>query len=183
MDFPGGHAGASLKPGERAVRARVGGQFPRRTRRGLIEAISNKNLASRNSTDFPGGHAGASLKPGRGAARRERRTYFPGGHAGASLKPLHVTRRWRCLQDFPGGHAGASLKPWASTAAFAAARARFPRRTRRGLIEARSSGGCASLSLPGFPRRTRRGLIEAGRGGAGLPRAGRISPADTPGPH
>ena len=61
-DFPGGHAGASLKPGLRRPR-------PRRR------------------THFPGGHAGASLKRGadRHGAGRDRGD-FPGGHAGASLK-------------------------------------------------------------------------------------------------
>ena len=36
--FPGGIAGASLKRGPMARRGRGGGGFPRRNRRGLIEA-------------------------------------------------------------------------------------------------------------------------------------------------
>ena len=37
-DFPGGHAGASLKQRPAVHRGDTGGGFPRRTRRGLIEA-------------------------------------------------------------------------------------------------------------------------------------------------
>ena len=61
---------------------------------------------------------------------------FPGGIAGASLKhDGPQERRARLHHVFPGGIAGASLKPgggWAK-------RKRefgFPRRNRRGLIEA-----------------------------------------------
>ena len=158
--------------------------FPRRTRRGLIEAGPSPRPSARRSADFPGGHAGASLKR---------------PVAGAGARPSGA--------DFPGGHAGASLKHPAGEAAPAQPAGGFPRRTRRGLIEAESHpqggavtnqhfpGGHAGASLkppfglgPGrdlspFPRRTRRGLIEASRpsGRSSGPR--RISPADTPGPH
>ena len=83
----------------------------------------------------------------------------------------------------------------------------FPRRNRRGLIEAGIEGGIclpggvgfpgeiagASLKrIPGggriqssawFPRRNRRGLIEASRTTCNGRSALRVSPAKSPGPH
>ena len=65
----------------------------------------------------------------------------------------------RANQPFPGGNAGASLKlaPVGPLRHLAGA---FPRRQRRGLIEAPSVGINPTLTAS-FPRRQRRGLIEA----------------------
>ena len=61
---------------------------------------------------------------------------FPGGHAGASLKPGDRDEgESHEDEDFPGGHAGASLKRLVRAGPEGRGR-RFPRRTRRGLIEA-----------------------------------------------
>ena len=49
-----------LPVGKRLRALAVG--FPRRTRRGLIEAGSRPRSSARWEGDFPGGHAGASLK-------------------------------------------------------------------------------------------------------------------------
>ena len=88
---------------------------------------------------FPGEIAGASLKPGvvRHAARDPRRV-FPGEIAGASLKQPRARGHVDC--DVDG----------------------FPRRNRRGLIEAGVCAACSGASgALRFPRRNRRGLIEA----------------------
>ena len=62
-DFPGGHAGASLKHPHRRAIGLPQVPFPRRTRRGLIEARLFVAPQGGAAKDFPGGHAGASLKP------------------------------------------------------------------------------------------------------------------------
>ena len=62
--FPGGHAGASLKLDGVRHSLRVHHGFPRRTRRGLIEAREPTLAPTAVREDFPGGHAGASLKRG-----------------------------------------------------------------------------------------------------------------------
>ena len=143
-DFPGRHAGASLKrAGAAAKLVNATRPFPRQTRRGLIEARRPPRPAPSHIRDFPGRHAGASLKqrlPHR--VRRAGERHFPGRHAGASLK----------LET------GGRLAEGAD---------RFPRQTRRGLIEAgRGRAGCELDAA--FPRQTRRGLIEA-RHVAGVP--------------
>ena len=111
---------------------------------------------------------------------------FPGGIAGASLKQELARRELYLAHEvFPGGIAGASLKPATQVPTVVDKYTRFPRRNRRGLIEASCAaataagespvfpGGIAGASLkpggrahPGngrgrFPRRNRRGLIEA----------------------
>ena len=87
LDFPGGHAGASLKPLLRGEGGRTLAGFPRRTRRGLIEAGEPPVVPVPPLVDFPGGHAGASLKPrALSLVFQEDSHDFPGGHAGASLK-------------------------------------------------------------------------------------------------
>ena len=131
--FPGGIAGASLKRlGHRHGRDTLP-RFPRRNRRGLIEACDPTTANCPRAPVFPGGIAGASLKRHRASGMRIARVVFPGGIAGASLK-------------HPAGP-----RPDADVA-------RFPRRNRRGLIEA----------APSRPARRRRA---------------RFSPAESPGPH
>ena len=157
-----------------------GGRFPRRTRRGLIEAQNIGTRIRRGWKDFPGGHAGASLKQGRapevgGGVGGD----FPGGHAGASLKPIYATHRTLLGQDFPGGHAGASLKRTATAEFGGFPTPGFPRRTRRGLIEATSSSGEGSARSRRFPRRTRRGLIEATVGAPAVDGSGYTFPRRT----
>ena len=61
---------------------------------------------------------------------------FPGELAGASLKPRGVEAPGGAgVRPFPGELAGASLKPRRRPTEYVQSRA-FPRRTRRGLIEA-----------------------------------------------
>ena len=123
-----------MKRAALARRPQVVEGFPRRTRRGLIEA-ARVNIPSGLTLD-----------------------HFPGGHAGASLKQRHPRRVDVEPADFPGGHAGASLK--------------LPVEPPVDPVDV------------GFPRRTRRGLIEAGyasRQSTAI--SASISPADTPGPH
>ena len=76
-DFPGGHAGASLK---RPVFSAIGPTL---------------------RPNFPGGHAGASLKRGDGRPRADGGRDFPGGHAGASLKPVQRDDGDRDVAGFP----------------------------------------------------------------------------------
>ena len=80
-----------------------------------------------------------------------RSSSLPGGIAGASLKPLLAEQQraeWRTA--LPGGIAGASLKRRTASVRIAA-RARSPRRNRRGLIEACAREGPrgAIRALPG----------------------------------
>ena len=135
-DFPGEIAGASLKPALVRDPVFVAGLFPRRNRRGLIEASGGRAPIEDPTADFPGEIAGASLKPGEVGRGGQTEADFPGEIAGASLKPLQLRGpRAGCVLDFPGEIAGASLKP-ASCSTSTRRPARFPRRNRRGLIEA-----------------------------------------------
>ena len=86
--FPGEIAGASLKPGRPGgFGGRSGSGFPRRNRRGLIEAGGCRTDWTRHQEVFPGEIAGASLKLGGGRGRHGGGTgVFPGEIAGASLK-------------------------------------------------------------------------------------------------
>jgi len=138
--------------------------FPRRFRRGLIEAGMAWGRITPTDIDFRGDSAAASLKLMFVLRGVRPNNYFRGDSAAASLKRSG---------NLPRRDAGAS----------------FPRRFRRGLIEAKwpSSTACrprryfrgdsaaASLKLHSgagqvidvgeFPRRFRRGLIEAGTPG------------------
>ena len=183
--------------------------FPRRNRRGLIEASLYHALIEANQMGFP---------------RRNRRGLIeaPPTSASGSCSPVRFPRRNRrglieaptpatlpssIATVFPGGIAGASLKQVGGEGD-ARLGLRFPRRNRRGLIEARGAVEHPANPAASFPRRNRRGLIEAGRcrtsiregtrvfpgGIAGaslkleLPPVGHLhtpkfSPAESPGPH
>ena len=109
--FPGEIAGASLK---RRLRPRPErrrpDRFPRRNRRGLIEAGPRRWGAARWRAVFPGEIAGASLKRPVLTPRPERgREVFPGEIAGASLKPVVAESKSACHFWFspaksPGPH-------------------------------------------------------------------------------
>ena len=75
---------------KRDVRRERGGEddgFPRRNRRGLIEAHFLLPRTAIRTDGFPGGIAGASLKRAElGDDRVDGAHGFPGGIAGASLK-------------------------------------------------------------------------------------------------
>ena len=128
-------------------------RFPRRIRRGLIEALSVTSGAS--------------------ASR-----YFPGEFAGASLKRDHAPRGAQAAPHFPGEFAGASLKQRAQCDAHQAHQG-ISRRIRRGLIEA-SRPRCPWSDRTGFPRRIGRGLIEAALTSPCGACAASISPANSP---
>ena len=75
----------------RWFRVAAGAGFPRRNRRGLIEALRMRSAAAIATVGFPGGIAGASLKPFLLTLRGKIRVPgFPGGIAGASLKPRYA---------------------------------------------------------------------------------------------
>ena len=79
-----------MKPGIRHDLPRERHRFPRRNRRGLIEAsVPLAVCITRQASVFPGEIAGASLKRllDLVGARPVRRV-FPGEIAGASLKPI-----------------------------------------------------------------------------------------------
>ena len=65
------------------------------------------------------------------------------------------------LPVFPGEIAGASLKRLRVFGLSVTFVLRFPRRNRRGLIEAFNWAPIVKWFATGFPRRNRRGLIEA----------------------
>jgi len=112
-------------------------QFPRRFRRGLIEATYSRRCIVGISSDFRGDSAAASLKQGTAPMHQRRCRHFRGDSAAASLKPGSPYNYLNDLPDFRGDSAAASLKltydrrlqrrQWI-----------FPRRFRRGLIEAYS---------------------------------------------
>ena len=109
--FPGQLAGASLKRLELQIGDRLALDFPRPTRRGLIEATLPASPPARRARPFPGQLAGASLKrPQSWRVRPPRAGAFPGQLAGASLKLDTCESSWKMTPSFPGQLAGASLK-------------------------------------------------------------------------
>ena len=84
---------------------------------------------------------------------------FRGEVAAASLKHHHRVRERHGSVRFRGEVAAASLKQ-EDLGEVDGLGMVFPRRSRRGLIEARMSSGHIPSALV-FPRRSRRGLIEA----------------------
>ena len=124
MRFPGEAAGASLKlrhAGHIAIRA--GHRFPRRSRRGLLEARGASAEALRGVTGFPGEAAGASLKPPRSAA-------------------INLCPQRRFPRRSRRGLIEASMRRISYPIA-----AQFPRRSRRGLIEATGSARSPSSRI------------------------------------
>ena len=192
--FPGELAGASLKHCATNVMViQEQGGFPRRTRRGLIEAeqiptqnqriqafpgelagaslkqLSQQDLALRQSVAFPGELAGASLKLAlNGEGQSRVMDAFPGELAGASLKHDDDDHPVPDPLAFPGELAGASLKHRAP------ARARAPGIPFPGELAGASLKPCLDWCMGGgldiFPRRTRRGLIEAATRSCASPR-------------
>ena len=162
--FPGEIAGASLKPEPRQRDGAGRGGFPRRNRRGLIEARPRRRRGAGSWGGFPRRNrrglieapaAGrASPRPARRFPRRNRR-----GLIEARTRGWRRFRWWRVV--FPGEIAGASLKRHLPLGERRQLHG-FPRRNRRGLIEARAGARVACRPGSGrFPRRNRRGLIEA----------------------
>ena len=89
--------------------AAAGESFPRRNRRGLIEAMAGGGGSLRRRRVFPGGIAGASLKPPTVAMTFHGGGVFPGGIAGASLKHSPIAESAVGIRSFspaesPGPH-------------------------------------------------------------------------------
>ena len=84
--------------------------FPRRIRRGLIEAPLKNHQVNSGQRHFLGEFAGASLKRRIAESVLIGFRDFPGEFAGASLKPEEHALPVAIAQYFPGEFAGASLK-------------------------------------------------------------------------
>ena len=85
--------------------------FPRRIRRGLIEAYSTPAVPSAWSHGFRGEFAAASLKPcGVATGAEPGAGCFRGEFAAASLKLTRLFHFVNCVNSFRGEFAAASLK-------------------------------------------------------------------------
>src|SRR5690606_7922683 len=98
--FRGEFAAASLKRTDEPTSAQGRRGFPRRIRRGLIEA-SLQTLLTRLLVGFRGEFAAASLKPRRHGPLPRRHLRFRGEFAAASLKRYVHDRPVRRLRTFP----------------------------------------------------------------------------------
>ena len=182
--------------------------FPRSTKRGLIEAGVLFEASTPPTGAFRAQRSAASLKPLVGTLRLHWSVAFRAQRSAASLKPIASLWRRCCSLPFRAQRSAASLKHVVidfhgvqCSSAFRAQRSaaslkllcltyfdfplvRFPRSTKRGLIEAkqlflqkdmdltfRAQRSAASLKPSvtpdgtpqqrSFPRSTKRGLIEA----------------------
>jgi len=157
-------------------------RFPRRFRRGLIEACGVDSTISTSCNDFRGDSAAASLKRGIDIAHRHLAALFPRRfRRGLIEAPIAAQAHFALAADFRGDSAAASLKQTDLSHDDGEA-VRFPRRFRRGLIEALIFVAASPCS-PAFPRRFRRGLIEATIRATILPTPHDISAAIPPRPH
>jgi len=132
--FRGDSAAASLKQVFRDAFGHQQIEFPRRFRRGLIEA-SPVMAGLRIDQRFPRRFRRGLIEARAPRASAVLPMYFRGDSAAASLKLSGrvSARRWHPY--FRGDSAAASLKPLFGSA-ISLAEALFPRRFRRGLIEA-----------------------------------------------
>ena len=109
------------------------------------------------------------------------RTRFRGECAAASLKRQLPARNGECLYVFPRRMRRGLIEARRTIRPLAASEA-FPRRMRRGLIEAARSRRRFTPTRS-FPRRMRRGLIEAKCRASMARREIRVSAANAPRPH
>ncbi len=134
--FRGGNVAAPLKLGRSPCRTLSLRRFPRRQRRGSVEARG-------------------ILRPKFGVPRR-----FRGGNVAAPLKHFVLAQEFQRSFGFRGGNVAAPLKP--DVARFTVAEGvEFPRRQRRGSVEASQARVPAPAQAMRFPRRQRRGSVEA----------------------
>ena len=161
--------------------------FPRRNRRGLIEASHNYcRRVQHEPSGFPGGIAGASLKPSHHRTERIPRRRFPRRNRRGLIEAAKFVGAFNPLNSlgFPRRNRRGLIEAARIPHRRRKVRRRFPRRNRRGLIEASTPGRTSPSRSTWFPRRNRRGLIEAEASETFGPcsHVG-VSPAESPGPH